>query len=1397
MSINPRLPFTIHTNVPVLAERHPGGGQDGVPLFMRRIRGQQEHQVYQHRAMMLPSVYQRFINYRRRQGYRMRSAASVFEVSDMLEVLFRPRVEEMVGSAQQMAEAIQTILNEEYQIPGDLPGTVIYEVIFDNAEEVTTLDGESIIEQSLASLEEFNGTFIEEALQVLNERGYTEISLVNFQVTFQFPVIDLLNRLAGGACPGVYDTTFPTWEKPLCDYDHYSHGEKGKLGKMIMGAVPSHLKGLRGLWWMDDSRSERNWIEPVCGLMAYEYGKEMAKHFRGEPNYCADYYAHPDLLYSRALELQMLVPCPITNATLRSLILQDAPDHAIYVYDYCMLPMYHFEGPDYVMKRNAGYEVGELTHSEWVQHNAFRINVFLDQEKSHYLPIFNFRLFFNPLKVPKRPRQLFEQEEGEEEEEQDDGLEEQGPEDEEEEVRVDERRERMEEERLVSCLNDGYRQSEVRLPCPYCHHRLSDKRMRTHRCSRLDCRYCGYIFSSYEDRLRHYKPKEANKSWTCDGCRERIPNYGCYVAHRQLCTGECFDKCVYCRRNFKISEPHQCPRIKCGRCSQIVRDVEAFDEDNDFTPYRQLHACPLRPKKKQRLQSSSAPAVTDVEQVEPLADTYWAFDFECMLAADEEGHFQSIGGREIKVYHHIVNYAVAYKLCRDGEETERPNEIESRTLPDFWNKILQMSLYRSTVWYAHNLKGYDGRLLMDFFELEGIVPTSVLLRGKKIMSMTLRHPTAPTRITFKDSLCHIAAPLANFPAMFGLENVEAKGFFPYLFNTPANQSYRGRIPSRDMFEQHFMTSKKRAEFVQWYRRKQKSRVYDLQRELIKYCRNDTLILKEGLLAYADVCMKYGKRNPLQDMTIAQFTFNVYRERHMPPDTLFHLDSSHIHFARRSLHGGKTDARKFVYHQTEEDKLKGAGLRYIDIQSLYPTVQYYDSMPTGRPRTTRYDEDHPPSAEVLREVFGFIECDIEPTRYLHHPLLCAYQNNRLMAHLKPMKRVVLTSVEFHTAVQEAGYRCTRVYRIDQYEPCNTLFQSFVREWLTLKTVSSQCPVAETEFQDYKTTMMERFGIEIAYDDFSKNPSLRTLAKMVLNSLWGKFGQRDDLSRSAILHTSAARVKYYARKRKGLLRETQTGVFGGRYPMKKYVPLFRMSDKNMAVASFVTAHARLRLWRELHRLGDRVYYHDTDSIIYYDDPSNPYMYRVPEGIYLGEWESETGSAMVTDYAAIAPKTYAFRFVDPKTGQVVNRVKAKGFNTAGAHAESIFTLENYEKLLSGDVEELTIGQRIFRHDRYTMQTYDSLKKMVFKYAKGMVDRRTWSTYPFGSERFIDMSGMDLLGASSLASSLSSVDEEEQAEVEEMVHQEHSLFQDADDDQYEAAMALMEKVDAVLAYH
>ena len=106
-------------------------------------------------------------------------------------------------------------------------------------------------------------------------------------------------------------------------------------------------------------------------------------------------------------------------------------------------------------------------------------------------------------------------------------------------------------------------------------------------------------------------------------------------------------------------------------------------------------------------------------------------------------------------------------------------------------------------------------------------------------------------------------------------------------------------------------------------------------------------------------------------------------------------------------------------------------------------------------------------------------------------------------------------------------------------------------------------------------------------------------------------------------------------------------------------------NLGLGASVTASARTRLHKELNKLGDRVIYCDTDSCVYEHDPNK---YNIPEGYYLGEWESETPN-LIHEWVSAGAKSYGYKYLDKKDKEKVE-LKQKGITLNVGNTEGIGT-------------------------------------------------------------------------------------------------------------------------------
>ena len=93
-----------------------------------------------------------------------------------------------------------------------------------------------------------------------------------------------------------------------------------------------------------------------------------------------------------------------------------------------------------------------------------------------------------------------------------------------------------------------------------------------------------------------------------------------------------------------------------------------------------------------------------------------------------------------------------------------------------------------------------------------------------------------------------------------------------------------------------------------------------------------------------------------------------------------------------------------------------------------------------------------------------------------------------------------------------------------------------------------------------------------------------------------------------------------------------------------------NTNVVIAAYVTTHARLELFGYLEKLGTRVLYCDTDSVIYrhVDGMYNPALCE-----FVGGMADKLEGSHIKEYVCNEPKNYAYRTANGR--QVV---KIKGF-------------------------------------------------------------------------------------------------------------------------------------------
>lgn len=139
----------------------------------------------------------------------------------------------------------------------------------------------------------------------------------------------------------------------------------------------------------------------------------------------------------------------------------------------------------------------------------------------------------------------------------------------------------------------------------------------------------------------------------------------------------------------------------------------------------------------------------------------------------------------------------------------------------------------------------------------------------------------------------------------------------------------------------------------------------------------------------------------------------------------------------------------------------------------------------------------------------------PTRYVHHPVLVELTEGKLQADLYPKKGITMTTPEYHKAIEQ-GYKCTRVYFTIEYVPKMGEFDSYNQHFMGAKVQASGMPKwvkTDADWTEFSGVWETRFGIKLDRAKMVKNPGLKTKAKLMNNSLWGKFAETRPSTKSA--------------------------------------------------------------------------------------------------------------------------------------------------------------------------------------------------------------------------------------------------------------------------------------------
>lgn len=180
-----------------------------------------------------------------------------------------------------------------------------------------------------------------------------------------------------------------------------------------------------------------------------------------------------------------------------------------------------------------------------------------------------------------------------------------------------------------------------------------------------------------------------------------------------------------------------------------------------------------------------------------------------------------------------------------------------------------------------NLGRYDSFLLCNALEKQGRFPRRIQ-SGSSIIQMAIPQ----LNIRFIDSFSFLPRALRFLPKDFNIP--EEKSWFPHSFNTAANWTYVGVVPSKDHYDYARMPSTEMEEFDVFHASESNHWGADwcLQERLAYYCKVDCVVLRKCLLQVRnEYRAKTGGLDLFQFPTMASNCINALQHSYLEPNAV--------------------------------------------------------------------------------------------------------------------------------------------------------------------------------------------------------------------------------------------------------------------------------------------------------------------------------------------------------------------------------------------------------------------------------------------------------------------------------------------------------------------------------
>ncbi|KAK3917816.1 putative DNA polymerase [Frankliniella fusca] len=423
----------------------------------------------------------------------------------------------------------------------------------------------------------------------------------------------------------------------------------------------------------------------------------------------------------------------------------------------------------------------------------------------------------------------------------------------------------------------------------------------------------------------------------------------------------------------------------------------------------------------------------------------------------------------------------------------------------------------------------------------------------------------------------------------------------------------------------------------------------------------------------------------------------------------------------------------------------------DVISEYPNANLKGEYPYGHPTLYLEGDPHMPPPDTWN---GVVKCTVLPPRDLYLPVLpykakgklmfplcrtcLEEENTELCHHNDPQQRQLTDSwcaPELLLALREKGYKLVAVHEVYQYPHTSKynpdtqedgMLSAYVRRFMALKIQASGWPVdcdTEEKKAQFVEDTLKHDGVSLDPTKMKRNPTFRTLSKLMLNSFGGKFGEKTLRPKTEFIYDYDKLINIVtdpAKEVTGLLPLSDECLQVTWMPVEDSE--VSLPTSSLLHAAFTTSHGRMQLYKYLDVVGERALYYDTDSVAYISRPGEP---DLPVGTHLGgltdQVEEDYGEgSFITEFVVGGPKNYAYKVAvggDPAHTKVCIKVRGISINTS---CDDLVTFDNLKVIVIGSRDKITVpiphqiarlpGWRIVtRHSTKNWQALNTKRRRV----------------------------------------------------------------------------------------